>query len=52
MKLFLEINKEWYIAITPTESPDLGEVCSAFRRVLLSAGYPPESLTVKDKWDD
>lgn len=52
MKLLLEINDETYIIITPTKSPLLGEVCSAFRRILISAGYPPEALTVKDDWDE
>jgi hypothetical protein len=52
MKLALEINKETYIIITQNESPLLGEVCSAFRRILIMAGYPPEALTVKDEYDE
>ena len=51
MKLLLEINNETYIIITQTQSPLLGEVCSAFRRILISAGYPPEALTVKNPDD-
>lgn len=51
MKLLLEVNDETYIIITPTKSPLLGEVCSGFRRLLLSAGYPPDAITPKDEWN-
>jgi hypothetical protein len=52
MKIALEINNETYVIITQTQSPLLGEACSAFRRILIMAGYPPEALTVKNKYDE
>lgn len=52
MKICLEINGETFIIITKTQNPLLGEVCSVFKRLIIMAGYPANSLKTQEDNED
>lgn len=52
MKLLYKANGETHIIITKKEDPCLLEVMSVFYRLMLSAGFSPESFFGEEDFDE